>query len=875
MTAIAPSSPFYIAGGTLPREASSYITRQADADLYAGLASGEYCYVLNSRQMGKSSLCVRTIGRLKEQGVSTAFLDLTRFGGKNLTAEQWYAAMLAEIGREVGLRTEVLAYWKANTHLGPMQRLFGALREVVLERIEGSVVVLVDESDVVRSLPFSTDEFFAAIRECYNRRVHEPEYARLTFCLIGVATPTELISDQLTTPFNIGRRVELKDFTYPEGSSLAAGLQAMLEREDVAQEFEPAASTSTSISRQTRQAFRRIFYWTSGHPYLTQMLFKAVSEAPPDSAARTARGRGRGTPDAVDRLCHELFLSPRARQSDDNLAFVRSHLLNSGEDVAALLELYAKVLRRKRILDDPANPLIERLKLAGLVRAEKGRLRARNRIYQQVFDHNWVRENMPGAEVRRQRRAFRKGIRLTFSVLGGLAALCLAGYGLWRYSLDVNPDIAIPEPAEILVRNAYRDFDAASHSLSNLGQNTEAFAGYKTDPKNKQGVDYTPVEAEDLVRKNAGALLTFRSGLQFAYQDPQERAPGPLSPETQSYFSRIRGLARLLRVEGMVQERKGKSGVSSYLDAIDLGGHLQHSSTVIGRQVGIACQAIGRSSLWKAVDRLDAPQARIAARRLEAITAQEPPLAETMLIEEWGDLASLRDLFQKPDWRTKMVTPPKMPPMPKTDPLLTLILEQEEPDEGRINRLRWSLWPASKRESMANYKQYLDAEIARVSQPYAAHPPPSPKPKDPVCVIKLDTDSPGSMFSAGPDLTRRIWCSDVGSHTYNTMLAATLALHAYKMEQKAYPAFLEQLVQAGILTRVPMDPYALNAPLHYRRQGNGYALYSVGPDGKDDNGSPLISASPSFTFENKPTIKRIEIPLEPDTKGDIIMEAQK
>src|SRR5215213_2325434 len=95
---------FYVTGGTLPPDASSYVERAADRDLFASLLAGEFCYVLNSRQMGKSSLCVRTIGRLKEAAVRTCFLDLTRYGGRNLTADQWYAALLADAGRELGVR---------------------------------------------------------------------------------------------------------------------------------------------------------------------------------------------------------------------------------------------------------------------------------------------------------------------------------------------------------------------------------------------------------------------------------------------------------------------------------------------------------------------------------------------------------------------------------------------------------------------------------------------------------------------------------------------------------------------------------------------------------------------------------------------------
>src|SRR5207253_10014547 len=82
------------------------------------------------------------------------------------------------------------------------------------------VVVFVDEIDAVRSLPFPADEFFAAIRECYNRRAQDPAFQRLTFCLLGVATPADLISDTRMSPFNVGRRIELRDFTAAEAAPL-------------------------------------------------------------------------------------------------------------------------------------------------------------------------------------------------------------------------------------------------------------------------------------------------------------------------------------------------------------------------------------------------------------------------------------------------------------------------------------------------------------------------------------------------------------------------------------------------------------------------------------------------------------------------------
>jgi hypothetical protein len=80
---------FYKLGGTLEVDAPSYVQRQADEDFYQGLRLGEFCYVLNSRQMGKSSLQARTRQRLEAEGIRCAIVDITEIGTTESTAVEW------------------------------------------------------------------------------------------------------------------------------------------------------------------------------------------------------------------------------------------------------------------------------------------------------------------------------------------------------------------------------------------------------------------------------------------------------------------------------------------------------------------------------------------------------------------------------------------------------------------------------------------------------------------------------------------------------------------------------------------------------------------------------------------------------------------
>jgi tetratricopeptide (TPR) repeat protein len=411
---MAKKDSFFVTSGPVGRNSQSYVERQADTDLYNALCESKFCYVLTPRQMGKSSLVVRTSARLKQEGGAVAVVDLTIIG-QSVSAEQWYRSILRNIGEQFNLENEVLEFWRSHSDIGALDRLMQALQKVVLKHLDVPITIFIDEVDYVRSMSFSTGEFFAAIRALYIKRVMDKNLERLTFCLLGVTSLSDLIEDKETTPFNIGEQIELTDFKEHEAAPLIKGLGYREELGTV--------------------LLHRIIYWTGGHPYLTQSLCEAVSEDPNVATVKD-----------VDRVCKSLFLSNNARISDKNLIFVRDSILESKSDRASLLDLYgrvhgqtdfvnrlgdvfssrmARVYRFLRgytqVRDDETNPLVTVLRLSGITRVVGDELAVRNRIYYTVFDKRWISANMPSQEKTRQRAAFIRGaIRI-----GGIAAIAL------------------------------------------------------------------------------------------------------------------------------------------------------------------------------------------------------------------------------------------------------------------------------------------------------------------------------------------------------------------------------------------------------------------------------------------------------------------
>ncbi|MEZ2317475.1 MAG: AAA-like domain-containing protein [Microcoleus sp.] len=412
---------YYQVGGSLTNNAPNYVKRHADDDFYNGLKAGEFCYVLNSRQMGKSSLQVRTIQRLRSDGIACAAIDISEIGNRGVTPEQWYAGLLRILENNFNLSdvVNVRTWWRDRNFLAPVQRLSEFIETVLLANIASNIVIFIDEIDSILALDFSADDFLALIRSCYNKRANNSEFDRLTWALLGVASPTDLCRDKNVsnnTPFNIGKAIELTGFDETEAQPLAAGL--------------------AEITDSSQEVLREVLYWTGGQPFLTQKLCKLLFEnshligdlpppAPPyqggekeevNNFTQTEKEQLKNLPQIEKEQVNNFIQGQKQQLNNpkewvekvvrlkivdnwesqdvpEHLSTIRDRLFKENQRIVRRLGLYQHILLQVEVIPDSTAEQME-LRLTGLIVKTGNKLRLANPIYEAIFNNTIVQQKL-------------------------------------------------------------------------------------------------------------------------------------------------------------------------------------------------------------------------------------------------------------------------------------------------------------------------------------------------------------------------------------------------------------------------------------------------------------------------------------------------
>jgi hypothetical protein len=137
-----------------------------------------------------------------------------------------------------------------------------------------------------------------------------------------------------------------------------------------------------------------VLFWTGGQPFLTQKLCKLlIQKVTEDSELKMLISQAQ-VADAVKYLVVNYIIQNwQAQDEPEHLKTVCDRVLRKSGRANNLLELYQQVLQQKEIIADYSAEQME-LRLSALVVKREGKLEVANRIYQSVFNYNWVQEQL-------------------------------------------------------------------------------------------------------------------------------------------------------------------------------------------------------------------------------------------------------------------------------------------------------------------------------------------------------------------------------------------------------------------------------------------------------------------------------------------------
>lgn len=426
---------FFSVGTPLHAVRAGYVRRRSDDLLYEAAIAGRYAHIIAPDRSGKSSLIAATTARLEGHGVAVAVLDLEQMGTREgaQDAGRWYYSVAYRLLRQLRIRYDLQTWWQDKSVLGNRQRLLEFYSEVILQNVQKPIVIFVDEIQCTADLPFA-DQLLASIRSAHNARVTDPDFGRLTFVLLGECDPLSLVNEAEMSPFNLTQSIPLADFTREDLNLFATELNLM-----------PDDATA---------ALDRIFYWTSGQPYLSQKLARAVSR---ERVSGDIVGH-------VDRIVGNQLAGRAALHNEPHMSHIHREIVSHNKNCEALLNLYGRIRKGIDVPADFGSGQQRRLMAVGLlVVDDAGELNVRNRIYEAVFTARWANENLP---------THWKTPLLVAAVIG-VVLLVPLWYTQWMPNAYVDvltsPQVELPV-AETAWRNL-RSFPGHARTADDLYQN--------------------------------------------------------------------------------------------------------------------------------------------------------------------------------------------------------------------------------------------------------------------------------------------------------------------------------------------------------------------------------------------------------------------
>lgn len=242
--------------GTIDPQSTFYLFRPSDeAALSAIQRQGATITIKGPRQMGKSSLLIRTMEAAIKAGKRAVFLDYQLIEREALTnPDLFYRRFCEWVTDELEIDSRVDEFW--DSPLGNSQRCTRYFSRYLLKELNQPLVLAMDEVENLFDTTFRSD-FFSMLRSWHNARANitMPIWKQLDLVLVTSTEPYQLIENLNQSPFNVGEVINLDDFTSEQASDLNQRHGQPLNNEEEGQ----------------------VMRLLGGHPYLTRRALYLVT----------------------------------------------------------------------------------------------------------------------------------------------------------------------------------------------------------------------------------------------------------------------------------------------------------------------------------------------------------------------------------------------------------------------------------------------------------------------------------------------------------------------------------------------------------------------------------------------------------------------
>ncbi len=330
-----------------------YVERRADRQLRDILNDMERPgYVLVARQMGKTNMLLHAKREYESSKDIYTYIDLSHSFDNELDCFENIVDTIVDTHEDYyKTAKEKISEVRSNKEKSAQRKHLEELR-ILLKNTENKLVIILDEIDALTKTTYS-DNIFAQIRSIYFQRLNYPELSKLTYILSGVMEPSDIIKNPKISPFNIGQKIYLTDFSHEEFKL-----------------FIKQAGIDNALSEEILD---RIFYWTNGNPRITWDLCYEIEGA--IDRIKTIND--------VDLIVQKIYLTNYNKPPIDN---IRDLVIVDKELREAIIQIY---YGKEQVLSDQIK---NKLYLAGITAYQENNISIKNRIIERSLSLNWLQQ---------------------------------------------------------------------------------------------------------------------------------------------------------------------------------------------------------------------------------------------------------------------------------------------------------------------------------------------------------------------------------------------------------------------------------------------------------------------------------------------------